>query len=158
MREEVFDAWFAASVDRQAKDRAWVSGRPVSVERNDLEQVVPSLLPYGMQTPAHTFWMARRSSGDLVGGLWLGPAPGMPGDDCFLFDIFVEPQHRNQGFGRWMLETALARLRSQGIPRVTLNVRSDNAPALALYRRLGFRPSEDASEARWITMTRPLTD
>ena len=158
MTEDVFEVWFDASITRQAEDRAWASGRSVSIEHERLLQMIPRLLPHGMHTAKHTFWMAKQSSDDLVGGLWLGPAPGMPGDDRLLFDIFVEPEHRNQGFGRWMLETALTRLCDQGIPRVTLNVRGDNASALSLYRRLGFQPVGDSTGARWMTMTCPLTD
>jgi len=157
MTDEIFDSWFAASVDRQAEDRAQISGRPVSVERTALNEMVPLLLPDGAETPGHAFWVAQSPSNDLVGGLWLGPGPGMSEDERFLFDIYVEPEHRGRGVGRWMLETALKRTREQGFTRVALHVLRDNVPALSLYRSLGFQSPDDSGGAHGITMTRSLT-
>jgi ribosomal protein S18 acetylase RimI-like enzyme len=156
MTNEVFKAWFAASVDRKAEDRARSSGRSVSVERAALDEMIPLLLPDGVKTAGHAFWMVQNPSEDLVGGLWLGPGPQTADDERFLFDIYVEPKHRRNGVGRWMLETAIERVHHQGFLRITLHVRRDNAPALSLYRSLGFRSSGNSDEATWITMTRLL--
>lgn len=47
---------------------------------------------------------------------------------------------RGQGLGAALLRRALADLRRQGAARCLLEVRCSNAPAKALYRRLGFEP------------------
>lgn len=156
MTDRVFATWLAASVDRQAEDRAHISGRPVSVERAALDERVPLLLPDGVRTPGHTFWMAKGSSEDLVGGLWLGPGPGMTDAERFLFDIYVEPEHRGHGVGRWMLETTLERTREQGFTCIALHVLRDNVPALSLYRSLGFQSPDDSGKTCGIMMTRSL--
>ncbi len=157
MPDAIFDPWFAASVDRHAEDRARISGRSVSAERAALSVMVPVLLPDGARTRGHVFWIAQSPSEDLVGGLWLGPGPGMSEDERFLFDIYVEPEHRGHGVGRWMLETALERARKQRFARVALHVLRDNVPALSLYRSLGFESPEDSGHRHGITMTRSLT-
>ncbi len=46
--------------------------------------------------------------------------------------------HRRQGIGSRMLAATLDLAWARGIRRAELNVRSDNAPAIALYRRFEF--------------------
>jgi ribosomal protein S18 acetylase RimI-like enzyme len=46
--------------------------------------------------------------------------------------------YRGQGIGSRLLTTALELAPARGIRRSELIVRSDNAPAIALYRRFGF--------------------
>lgn len=47
--------------------------------------------------------------------------------------------HRGFGLGQRLLTLALQRARQRGLERVTLSVLHDNAPARALYERLGFQ-------------------
>lgn len=46
--------------------------------------------------------------------------------------------HRGRGHGRRLMEAALAAAKGQGVERVELEVFASNAPAIALYRKLGF--------------------
>jgi ubiquinone/menaquinone biosynthesis C-methylase UbiE len=69
----------------------------------------------------------------------------MPADTCLLFDIYVHEAHRGRGLGRAILERMLDSLKADGVRDVVLYVRADNAPALALYKKLGF--AEDAALA-----------
>jgi ribosomal protein S18 acetylase RimI-like enzyme len=46
--------------------------------------------------------------------------------------------YRGQGIGSRLLATALELAAERGIRRSELIVRSDNAPAIGLYRRFGF--------------------
>ena len=54
-----------------------------------------------------------------------------------LWGVYVAPTHRGRGIARAMLERALGDLPAR-ITHVTLGVEINNAPALALYRALGF--------------------
>jgi len=143
--QEEFDRWFALSAERQAGDRAWVNGTDPETERAQLEAMIPMLLPNGMDTPNHAFQIARDETGEELGFVWVGVAPGMPADTCLLFDIYVHEAHRGRGLGRAILERMLDSLKADGIRNVVLYVRADNSPARALYRRLGF--VEDAAPA-----------
>jgi GNAT superfamily N-acetyltransferase len=58
--------------------------------------------------------------------------------DCWLEDLFVEEGARRSGCGAALVEAALARARERGCRRVELDTNEENAPALALYHRLGF--------------------
>lgn len=57
-----------------------------------------------------------------------------------VFSLAVDPAFRKRGVAAALLERALELYRSEGIPAVRLEVRVDNAPAQALYRRFGFEP------------------
>ena len=76
-------------------------------------------------------------------------------DEMHVHNLAVEPSWRRQGLGRVLMDLALAWGRRRGARRAFLEVRPSNAPALALYRSLGFRtlslrrryyqqPTEDA--------------
>lgn len=54
-------------------------------------------------------------------------------------NVAVRPDYRGQGIARMMLEELLGNARREGIRAFTLEVRAGNAPAIALYERLGFR-------------------
>ena len=53
--------------------------------------------------------------------------------------LAVAPPHRNQGIGTALLTSAETRLRTMGHDRVALGVGIDNADAIRLYRRQGYR-------------------
>lgn len=56
-----------------------------------------------------------------------------------ILDVAVSPQRARKGLGRFMVEALLAQARRLDLKKATLEVRADNAPALALYRAAGFR-------------------
>lgn len=56
-----------------------------------------------------------------------------------LYAIASDPRARGRGIGRELAKDAIAELFRRGAARVYLEVRSDNAAALNLYRKMGFR-------------------
>jgi ribosomal protein S18 acetylase RimI-like enzyme len=71
-----------------------------------------------------------------------GPAGAM-------YDIVVDPDHRQQGVGRMLVEATLEVLKSKGVPRVVLSTAEKNTAAQRLFDRAGFRRT-------MIEMTREL--
>jgi len=59
-------------------------------------------------------------------------------DEVEVRNMAVDPEHRHQGVGRALLETARDRLMQAGAKRVFLEVRASNKPALSLYYSIGF--------------------
>jgi ribosomal protein S18 acetylase RimI-like enzyme len=71
-----------------------------------------------------------------------GPAGAM-------YDIVVDPDYRQQGVGRMLVDATLEALKSQGVPRVVLSTAEKNGAAQRLFERSGFRRT-------MIEMTREL--
>lgn len=80
-------------------------------------------------------------------GLFVQEAEGRPvatgicvhdGDLAGLFEIATDAAFRGKGHGRLLVLSALKWARSRGAAYAWLQVEADNAPAIALYRSLGF--------------------
>jgi len=78
------------------------------------------------------------SSGRTVGYLQLGDKHG----GGYVSELVVHADYQRRGLGETMLRWALAWFRARGLQRATLTVNTDNAPAIALYRKLGFVAGE----------------
>lgn len=81
----------------------------------------------------------RHAEGVLVGYGGVALLPGRLGQpaEAEIHTIGVDPAHQGRGIGRALLDGLLAA--ADGIGATTyLEVRVDNAPALALYRGVGF--------------------
>jgi ribosomal-protein-alanine N-acetyltransferase len=59
-------------------------------------------------------------------------------DEVELRNMAVDPEHREQGIGKALLEDAHDRLLKVGAKRVFLEVRASNKPGLSLYYSVGF--------------------
>ena len=58
--------------------------------------------------------------------------------------LAVHPSAQGRGLGRRLVREVLAHFAAQGAARVTVNTWRENAAALALYQKLGFRPTGKA--------------
>jgi ribosomal protein S18 acetylase RimI-like enzyme len=72
-----------------------------------------------------------------------------------MFDLPVLSEHRRKGLGTFLLSEAFERLRNRGILLIEAQTMQQNAPALAMYKRLGFTQIDegviyrkDAQESR----------
>ena len=101
-------------------------------------------------------WSRRQLAGglDAAGALWLvsvtaASSAALRGyaafrraaDEAELLRVAVAPSDRRRGLGTALVAAGLEALRAAGTRSCFLEVGDDNRPALALYRRLGFRPS-----------------
>lgn len=69
------------------------------------------------------------------------------GDWAGVYGFAVDPDHQGRGIGRDVLARTCRELRAAGVPRVTLEVETENASALGLYTSLGF--ALEAGEDYW---------
>jgi ribosomal protein S18 acetylase RimI-like enzyme len=72
---------------------------------------------------------------------WCGTIQGVvdSGGNGSIQNIGVVPCHRGFGLATSLIVQALAGFLAEGVPRVALEVTADNARAVRLYRKLGFR-------------------
>ncbi|MGH8867556.1 MAG: ribosomal protein S18-alanine N-acetyltransferase [Actinomycetes bacterium] len=78
--------------------------------------------------------VAEEPEGELVGYAGLLSAA----DEATVQTVVVDPDKRGRGVGRRLLDDLLAEAVRRGAGTVWLEVREDNAPALALYDAYGF--------------------
>jgi len=64
-------------------------------------------------------------------------------------DLYIEEEYRGQGLASRLLERCLEYLKSRGVEEVRVSVSAENAPAISLYRKVGFMD-------QMIIMSRPL--
>lgn len=151
-----FARWLELSARRQAEDRAWVHGSDAMAERKKLDAMIPILLPGGLDTPGHSFRAARDERGTELGFAWIGILPGAPEGTRVLFDVYVHEEHRGRRVGRTILEQMLELAKADGADTMLLYVRTDNAPARALYTSLGFVAEPTPDGARELQMAKAL--
>lgn len=111
--------------------------------------------------------------GVIADGLFLGGAARPAGfvlsraviDEAEIVTVAMGPEARGRGYARPLLKEHLDGLSRQGVRRMHLEVEEGNAPALALYRRLGFAETgrregyyvkPDGSRVAALTMTLDL--
>jgi mycothiol synthase len=80
---------------------------------------------------------AGAAAGDLLGFHWTKVHPGEP-PHGEVYVVGVSPRAQGLGLGRLLTLTGLHHLAARGLREVVLYVESDNAPAIAVYSRLGF--------------------
>lgn len=106
----------------------------------------------------HTFYVGAFDDGDTDGGVLIGYAGlamlGPREDPEFeIHTIGVDPAHQRRGVGRALMDQLLHTADLLDGP-VFLEVRTDNAPAIAMYERYGLPPP---ACARTITRRRART-
>ena len=106
----------------------WLATEP-SVGENDLEQ----RFRFAVESHKHHPFVLT-DDGELIGALGLNPtnAPGV-----LALGMWILPERRGRGGGRMLAEAAIA-ARPADVHKIELEVFTDNEPAIALYRSLGF--------------------
>ena len=92
-----------------------------------------------------------RAVGMATAQLVISTAEGAP--SAWVEDVVVREDWRGQGLGRALLDAIIAWARAQGAVRAQLLADLDNAPALAFYDKLDWRPTRLG--ARRLRLSKP---
>lgn len=86
--------------------------------------------------------LAEDGAGRILGfALHLShPSSWVPGEDCYLEDLFVAPDTRGAGVGRALIDDLVDLARAKGWHRLYWHTDQDNARARALYD--SYTPSD----------------
>ena len=83
--------------------------------------------------------LEEQASGTLVGSLLAERGESATGH---VTTVAVHPDYQRRGLGEATMRWVLGWFRAEGLRRATLTVSTWNAPAIALYRKLGFTVGE----------------
>jgi ribosomal-protein-alanine N-acetyltransferase len=78
-------------------------------------------------------WVAEEG-GEVIGMV----AARAAGGEAELLNLAILPDQRRRGWGRRLLDGAIAEVRTAGADSIFLEVRASNSAALALYASAGF--------------------
>ena len=80
------------------------------------------------------FWLVA-TEGERVAG-YIGSQTVM--DETDMMNVAVHPDYRRKGIAEALVNNLVEQLKKMGSHCLTLEVRASNAPATALYEKLGF--------------------
>ena len=80
------------------------------------------------------FWLVAVEEERVAG--YIGSQTVM--DETDMMNVAVHPDFRRQGIAEALVNTLVENLKKMGSRCLTLEVRASNAPAIALYEKLGF--------------------
>ena len=80
------------------------------------------------------FWLVA-TEGETVAG-YIGSQTVI--DETDMMNVAVHPDFRRKGIAEALVNTLVENLQKMGSHCLTLEVRASNAPAIALYEKLGF--------------------
>jgi [ribosomal protein S18]-alanine N-acetyltransferase len=116
------DSAAVAALHREDFARPWTDGEFASLLAQDA-----------------VFGFAARPVGSRGGAFAGFVLARLAADEAEILTIAVARAHRRQGLGRELMDAVLRELHRERAATLFLEVDETNAPALALYRRLGFR-------------------
>ena len=80
-------------------------------------------------------WLVAREDETVVG--YIGSQTAV--DETDVMNVAVHPDYRRRGIAEALIVELVAELKQRGSHALMLEVRSSNAPAIALYEKLGFQ-------------------
>ena len=137
MQPDEYPAWVAASKAGYANDITTHGGLPADVAGRKAEADFANILPEGLQTPGHVFFIVE-AGGEPVGYLWLAEREQHGQRTLFVYEIEIHEGHRGKGYGRAAMLLAEDEALARGLDQVQLNVFGGNEVARGLYRSLGY--------------------
>jgi ribosomal protein S18 acetylase RimI-like enzyme len=80
---------------------------------------------------------------------------GHDGHRGWVYYVAVDPDARQKGYGRVIMDAAEDWLRGRGIEKLQLLVRPDNAQVQAFYQKLGYVEQQRIVYAKWLDGREP---
>jgi ribosomal protein S18 acetylase RimI-like enzyme len=142
MQATTYPTYLEAAISGYARDNV-AAGRwnPVgAVERS--RDDFAALLPRGLDTPDNfLFEILENDGGAMVGFLWYAIERRHGSCAAYIYDLGVRPEHRRKGHARRALRALELMAADSGATSIGLNVFANNVGAQALYRELGYAPT-----------------
>lgn len=142
MNEADYAAFVESSVPAYAEDKVasgqWTRDQSLELARKALAD----LLPDGLRTAGHYLFTVQDDRSEPVGRLWIAVQARGGSRIAYVYDVAIKPEHRRQGHAARALRAAEEQARALGLEGIGLHVFGHNPGAVALYEKLGYRPTD----------------
>lgn len=129
--QEKYAASYRACLDVVAREKKYLA----QVEALPLERI-QRLVKDSVASDAIQFFALDQE--EVVGWADIFPAWAHAVSHCGSLGMGIHPNYRRQGLGWRLLNACIEKAWSKGLTRIELEARTDNAPAIALYEKVGF--------------------
>lgn len=141
-----FGTWRTKAIKDFAQDKidalTWTPEEALEKSRASYQE----LLPQGLHTPGEFLWTIDHD-GVGIGSLWVHIDKAT--NHFFIYDINIQADQQNQGFGQQTLQVLEAEARRRHIAAIDLHVFGGNLRAQHVYTKMGFITTD-------INMSKPL--
>ena len=141
MNTAEYAAWAEAAIPPYAADKVrsgrWPEAQAIDLARKEFEQ----LLPKQQETAGNYFFNVVGDNSETVGSLWFAKAQRVGYEIAYVYDIVIQQEYRRRGHAMRALQALEVEASLLGLAGVALHVFGHNEGAIALYRKLGFEPT-----------------
>lgn len=153
MTQEEFSAYRRRAITHYAAELARTGASTPEQAEQRAAKESDEFLPDGLDTAGMAL-LVGETGGDVVGVVWVGPAPaGRAG--WWIYDIEVVPARRGQGYGRALLEAAERDAQHRGAVSIGLDVFGGNDVALRMYESSGYEVAAIRMQKRFASSSVP---
>ncbi|MDD1746644.1 MAG: GNAT family N-acetyltransferase [Methanomassiliicoccales archaeon] len=139
MTHDQFQGYLERAVLRYAKENIKAGYRTYEDAERRSREDHRRLLPQGIDTPLNFLMVIRDKANAVeVGALWL-KIEDQDRPVGFVYDIFLEEEHRGKGLGKATMAALGAFAKEKGLRALYLHVFSHNTVAIRLYEGAGFK-------------------
>ena len=136
MSQEEFSSYRRRAISQYAAELVRAGASTAEQAEQQATTETDASLPDGTDTDGMALLIGE-SAGDVVGLVWVGPAPGGRAG-WWIYDIEVVPAQRGRGYGRALLAAAEREAQRRGGASIGLNVFGGNDVALGMYESSGY--------------------
>ena len=108
-----------------------------SFVREDAEAKIKSMIAHIADGSAIVYGCL--DGDELLGYIWAYRISFRDEDRVYVSEVHVSEKCRGQGIGHLLLATVEAEAREMGVPALSIHAEADNAGAIRLYEREGYR-------------------
>ena len=136
MHQDNFDDYMATAITTYASEKEANGSWPKADALSNAETAYQQLLPDGLLTADNYLYMIQEKSENL-GYIWFAKDNQNQGT-AFIYDFEIYPAFQNRGFGTKALSLVESEAKQLGFSALSLHVFGSNAPAIHLYKKVGF--------------------
>ena len=141
MSEAQFGPYKERLLEGYSADLAESVGLPIEKAKVSAKKQIDDLIPKGMKTDQHYFYVIRDVAKNVIGGVWYAVVD-VRGKNClFIYDIYLDKGVREQGFGTQTMRWLEMQAKALGLDDIRLHVFGHNERAQRLYKSLGYKVS-----------------